>query len=195
MEWALAKPHLWHKCLHSKFAIQWWSSWHLKYIIMALWWWSCHHADHHAVMMIILALWWSSCHGICWSSHKERMMRFSSPSLLWLSKLQNLSSRQNQIVIDMLSLCCLLIPKRSADTQHPLIPFSLLNAFSKLNLHLWIVCQISFSYKKESCHYAGCEPMQCLVTDTFIQEMFNVQKPGHALCDLKKFFCSSCNHF
>ena len=144
-------------------------------IIMPSWW-------------NILALWWSSWHGICWSSHKERMMRFSSPSLLWLSKLQNLSSRQNQIVIDMLSLCSLLIPKRSADTQHPLLPFSLLNAFSKLNLHLWIVCQISFSYKKESCHYAGCEPMQCLVTDTFIQEMFNVQKPGHALCDLKKFF-------
>ena len=96
--------------------------------------------------------------------------------------------QQNQIVIDMLSLCCLPIPKRSADTQHPLLPFSLLNAFSKLNLHLWIVCQISFSYKKESCHYAVCEPMQCLVTDTFIQEMLNVQKPGHALCDLKKFF-------
>ena len=34
----------------------------------------------------------------------------------------------------------------------------------------------------------------CLVSDWFIQEMFDVQKPGHALCDLKNFFRSSCYH-
>ena len=170
------------------------SSWHcdddhvIMLIIMPLWWLSWHCDYYPGTMMIIMVLWWSSWYGICWSSHKERMMRFSSPSLLWLLKLQNLSSRQHHIVIDMLSLCSLLIPKRSADTQHPLIPFSLLNAFSKLNLHLWIVCQISFSYKKESCHYAVCEPMQCLVTDTFIQEMLNVHSQDMHYVIWKSFF-------
>ena len=135
MEWALAKPHLWHKCLLSKFAIRW-LSWHLKYIIMTLWWWSGHHADHHGIMMIILAWHYDDHHGMAFAVHhtRKRWWVFLSLSLLWLSKLQNLSSQQNQIVIDMLSLCCLLIPKRSADTQYPLLPSSFLNAFSKLNL-------------------------------------------------------------
>ena len=127
---------------------------------MTLWWWSGHHADHHGIMMIILAWHYDDHHGMAFAVHhtRKRWWVFLSLSLLWLSKLQNLSSRQNQIVIDMLSLCCLLIPKRSADTQRPLLPSSLLNAFPKLILIVNCLSDLHQLWK-ESCHCAGCEPL------------------------------------